>query len=95
MSKQLHRQTQSDDCTNLAESLRTSMQFQNSILREMDLGSNEWYFQTVAQFIELDDVPADDDGVFTGKGKQELMDAAKRLRLLAEMFEQFATGIDK
>ena len=95
MSKQLHRQTQSDDCDTLASALVVSMQFENSILREKDLGRNEWYFQTVAKFIELDDVPADDDGVFTGKGKQELLDAAERMRLLAEMFEQFATGIDK
>lgn len=90
----LHRQTQSDDCTNLAEALRTSMQFENSILREMDLGTNEWFYQVAAQFIQLDDVPADDDGVFTKEGTKELRDTAKRLRLLAEMFEQFAKGID-
>lgn len=95
MSKHLHRKEQSDDCDTLASALVVSMQFQNSILRDMDLGRNEWYFQTVAKFIQIDDVPADDDGVFTGKGKQELLDAAERLRLLAEMFEQFATGIDK
>lgn len=95
MSKSLHRKTQSDDCTKLAESLRISLQFENSILRDADLGRNEWFFQTVAQFIELDNIEAEDDGVFTHKGRQELRDAAKRLRLLAEMFDQFATGIDK
>lgn len=95
MSKHLHRQTQSEDCTNLAESLRTALQFENSILKEADLGSNEWFFQTVAQFIQLDDVEADDDGVFTKKGETELREAARRLRLLAVMFEQFADGIEK
>lgn len=94
MSKQLHRQTQSEDCTQLAESLRTATQFENSILRKPSLAENEWFYQVAAEFIQLDDVPADDDGHFTQQGQKELHGVANRLRLLAEMFEQFAKGID-
>ena len=48
------------------------------------------------QFMELDgiEVRPDTDELSPGH-KKELRDVAERLRLLAEMFDQFATGIDK
>lgn len=96
MKKKLHRQTQSSDCTQMAEALRVCCQFDDSIFRDASLSSNEWFFQVGMQFMELDgiEVRPDTDELSPGH-KKELRDVAERLRLLAEMFDQFATGIDK
>jgi hypothetical protein len=95
MSKsKLHRQTAQSDVETLAEAIRVAYQFENSALRERDLGSNEYYFRTVEAFDELDGLPKDADGYLTASGKKELRNVAAGLRLLAEMFEQYAKGID-
>jgi hypothetical protein len=84
MGDKLHRQTKQQDAEALAAVLQTCCAYSNSALVEdgTHLGSNEYFYRVVEQYLQIDDATPDD-----------LENVAGILETLASQFREAALNI--